>query len=812
MRFLFFLLLASFVFSASTPSVADAAAFDLNGPPVEITVTRAGNTLPIAEVPNLQTGDRIWLHPELPPSQSVHYLLVAAFLRGTTNPPPEEWFTKAETWTKAVREEGIVVTVPKGAQQMLLFLAPETGGDFSSLRTAVRGKPGAFVRASQDLVQASLNRSRLDKYLQDVRQVSESDPHALHDQSVLLARSLSIKLDQQCFDRPIEQQMACLTHDSDNLVLDDGHSQSMVATLTSGPASDLIGHVSSTPMARGGYYSPYIGAFVDVARIMSSIHTAQYQYIPALALPKREELKLKLNNPPSFRNPKSVIVIGMPAVEAEQLPPLRPVDANQVFCLQSPTLALAAEGAPLVFSTDFAHDFVLQLQDTTGRKIDIPVSADPARGGFVTDPKVLAATLSPSANLGPVITASLHGYWGFKAFDGPTFQMRNAHSATWMIPGEDSGALIVGRGDTLHLLSTGSACVQQIVLKDQAGKEIKAQWQVAKADELKVQVPLEGASSGPATLLVKQFGLPTPDKVALQMYSEAARLDGFTIHVGDHEGLLHGTRLDEVATLELPGAHFAPGTLSRSDEKDELKLSAAEIPAVNLKADEKLMAQVALKDGRVLKVQTKIEPPRPKVVLLNKNIQPGTTSSSAIRMGKDDELPQDGRLSFFVKSEVPQTFQHDEKIEVATKDDSYHVLLSQADGGLVLQDSQTILAFFDPAKAFGPSAFGELSFRVIAADGAKGDWLPLATLVRTPALKDVHCPSSPDKGCMLTGTNLYLIDSVASDAEFTHNQPVPLGAAGSTLPVPRPNGTLLYMKLRDDPSTVDTVVLPVLPE
>ena len=65
---------------------------------------------------------------------------------------------------------------------------------------------------------------------------------------------------------------------------------------------------------------------------------------------------------------------------------------------------------------------------------------------------------------------------------------------------------------------------------------------------------------------------------------------------------------------------------------------------------------------------------------------------------------------------------------------------------------------------------------------------------------------------MLTGTNLYLIDSVASDAEFTHNQPVPLGAAGSTLPVPRPNGTLLYMKLRDDPSTVDTVVLPVLPE
>jgi hypothetical protein len=41
---------------------------------------------------------------------------------------------------------------------------------------------------------------------------------------------------------------------------------------------------------------------------------------------------------------------------------------------------------------------------------------------------------------------------------------------------------------------------------------------------------------------------------------------------------------------------------------------------------------------------------------------------------------------------------------------------------------------------------------------------------------------------------------------------VPVGFAGSTLGVPRPNGTLLYIKLRDDPATVSSVVLPVLPE
>src|ERR1039458_4425131 len=52
------------------------ARFDLTGPKVDVRVTRAGVTLPIASVPNLQPGDRLWLHPDLPPTQSVHYLMV----------------------------------------------------------------------------------------------------------------------------------------------------------------------------------------------------------------------------------------------------------------------------------------------------------------------------------------------------------------------------------------------------------------------------------------------------------------------------------------------------------------------------------------------------------------------------------------------------------------------------------------------------------------------------------------------------------------------------------------------------------------
>src|ERR1700679_3961884 len=107
---------------------ADAARFDLTGPKIEVRVTRSGVTLPISAVPNLQPGDRLWLHPDLPPTQSVHYLMVLAFLRGTTNPPPENWFFRVQTWDKKVRAEGVEITVPQAAQQAVLFPRPGTGG------------------------------------------------------------------------------------------------------------------------------------------------------------------------------------------------------------------------------------------------------------------------------------------------------------------------------------------------------------------------------------------------------------------------------------------------------------------------------------------------------------------------------------------------------------------------------------------------------------------------------------------------------------------------------------------------------------
>ena len=152
-------------------------------------------------------------------------------MSGSTNPPPEKWFFACKLWKGKCGSEGLNVTVPQGAQQVLLFLAPHTGGDLRTLIGAVRGRPGAFVRTSQDLNQAALDRSRLERFLAAVRVLNEGDPSKLKDAAPLLARSLAIKVEDKCLDRIPELQAPCLMQGQESLILNDGHSTSIVEAL-----------------------------------------------------------------------------------------------------------------------------------------------------------------------------------------------------------------------------------------------------------------------------------------------------------------------------------------------------------------------------------------------------------------------------------------------------------------------------------------------------------------------------------------------------------------------------------------------------
>jgi hypothetical protein len=742
-------------------SASADARFDLVGPRIDVRVTRVNangvsETLPIAAVPNLQPGDRLWLHPDLPPSQSVKYLLICVFLRGNTNPPPDDWFTRIETWDRHVREEGVFVKVPAEAQQAVLFLAPETGGDFSTLRSAVQGKPGAFVRASQDLTEAGFEQARIEKYIASIRLVPPTDNTDLQKHSDLLARTLALKPNDACFKQPIDTQFTCLTQSGSQIVLDDGHGNTIINAVSNGPGSDFIQAASYTGVAGAGLYSAYVGAVVDLIRIMGSMHTAKYQYIPAIAAPQDAALNLRLNTPPSFHNPKSVLVISLPSVQKATPPPLRSADATHVACLLQPSVVLPIEGAPLVFSTDFANDLVLHLNTPPGvpHERDIPLIADSFQGGLALQsgtehhvplhdsdkeavPSALAhpdlaprpAAPKPKPQPRPVLlTGTIEGRWGFDAFTGPTVPLQQLPGSGWQIvasgaSGEVSG-LIAGHAAELTLTSTGSACVHTITARPTGSvHDLNLKFTSAPrpddASLLSVTLPLDHAlKPGDLHLAIQQYGQPKADQLAARTFAEPAEVSAIELHAGDKSLIVTGSRLDEIATLALgdlvfspvPAATTSPEPAPAADANTLQLALPTDAPNPPTHLDDHLTANITLRDGRTLSRPVVVSTPRPIVTLLSKSVEP--LPNATITLTNPSDLALSSNLTFTLKT--PTAFPRNGQVEIETLDGTLRTVLTLAPaGGLLLQDPHTIVASLNPLSSFGPSAFGALHLRTV---------------------------------------------------------------------------------------------------
>ncbi len=88
--------------------------------------------------------------------------------------------------------------------------------------------------------------------------------------------------------------------------------------------------------------------------------------------------------------------------------------------------------------------------------------------------------------------------------------------------------------------------------------------------------------------------------------------------------------------------------------------------------------------------------------------------------------------------------------------------------------------------------------------------MPLGTLVRLPGFKELHCARSTTKPCTLSGSDLFLITSISNTPDFANPTDVPSDFTGTQIAVPHPAVSgALYLKLRDDSATVQTLNMPV---
>ena len=149
------------------------------------------------------------------------------------------------------------------------------------------------------------------------------------------------------------------------------------------------------------------------------------------------------------------------------------------------------------------------------------------------------------------------------------------------------------------------------------------------------------------------------------------------------------------------------------------------------------------------------------MTLLSKGTQDEASAApSPVHLGSPDDLPVDRRLVFFLRSDEPEKFPRDEKVEVAAADGSFHTTLALADGSLMLEDAKTAVGVVEPLARFGSSAFGPLRARVLASDGVAA--IGWRWELWSGCLASRSCiVRAPSKPCTLIGTNLFLAASFA---------------------------------------------------
>ncbi|WP_394653853.1 hypothetical protein [uncultured Sphingomonas sp.] len=768
------------------PANAQSNGFDLSGPDLSISVKRGDTVLPLGAVPSLQTGDRLTLAATLPDDQSARYLLVVAFLRGATNPPPKNWFFSAETWKRG--KNTLAIAVPEGAEQAVLFLAPETGGGFDAIRDAVRGRPGVFVRAAQDLHQASLDRARLDAFVSGMAAAADSDPDRLPTVAPLLANALRIKLNPDCLSRQRDLQATCLSQARDSVVLQAQRGATLTETLTGAPI-DIAYRVAATREGGAGFYSPYIGLARDLARLFGAFRSAQYQYVPALAIGRGGQVHLQLNTAPSFQNPQSVLVAPLPPIGAVPPPTWRPA-SGETQCLTRPGLTVALDDASLMFATGYARDLALRLTAADGKTIDVPLTAQASSGGLRLSGDLPTIT-------GPVSGAVLRGRWGFDSFTGPRLPIRFDAAGAWTAPVD--GVVVVGRDHPLGLRGGVAACVERLALRDVDGSLRPVAWKVTAPDAIDATLPLGKTTPGSLALVVQRIGVTAADTIALTGRVEASRLDRFTIHDGDRTGVLTGARLDQVVALDMAGRRFAAGDLTRGSDGDRLEMTAD--TAVDTKA-EAGDARVKLRDGSTGTVPAQVAPPRPAVTLISRDVAVAPAPGTLIVTLPAGLVPRDAMLTFSIRA--PGGLTTADAIEVAAGEDGAATRLSVASGALQRVGDDVAVARLSPAAVFGAAAIGDIRFRLWRG-GVSGDWQPLGRIVRLPQVTGLDCPSLA-KTCTLTGRDLFTVAAIAGSADLADTVPLPAGFVGSAVEVPKPGAGSLFLKLHDATDTVAQLV------
>jgi hypothetical protein len=258
-----------------------------------------------------------------------------------------------------------------------------------------------------------------------------------------------------------------------------------------------------------------------------------------------------------------------------------------------------------------------------------------------------------------------------------------------------------------------------------------------------------------------------------------SRVTRLTLHAGEREAVLAGTRLDQLASLDVGGVSFRPAGLERSGTGDRLTLVADSAGVGEFRANQVRPGRALLADGRALPLRVTVQPPRPAFRLGERSLEGG-----ALRPADPGLVPSDARLTVQLLADGATRFGARTRVELAAEEGASSLVVVPR-----VTDAAAATLTVEPG-ALGAGAHGPLRVRVVEG-GVAGAWASLGTLVRVGTVT----ATCAGVRCRLAGPGLPLVRWAGAGPERVA---VPDGAGA--LEVPRPaNGRPVALYLRDAP-------------
>jgi len=288
-----------------------------------------------------------------------------------------------------------------------------------------------------------------------------------------------------------------------------------------------------------------------------------------------------------------------------------------------------------------------------------------------------------------------------------------------------------------------------------------------------------------------QYGSDAAITLPLRAYAETnARITSAYISPDQQTITLSGDAAATARLVKVGDAVFTPVGSQALGSDAEFRLQSA----MPVHSGEN--ALVADKDGRTTTVALIVDDSVATLHVISFTSEPENVAAELpVELLTEKAVPLHSTLHFVVKSEG--SFLASDHMEIATAEGAAKELsFGPGNTGLVLEDERTVVGTLDADQVFGESAFGLLNLRLVRANGERGPWVPLGTLVRRPEVTAIRCIS---KSCVVRGRNLFLIRELSTSEDFANPIQIPENTTGEEFRFLGDAGQVraLYLHLRD---------------